>query len=132
VGPEASEAEIRNWLGALRGVDLTDDEVEAAAGRLLGVGTPALPILLDLYRQEDEALLAVATQTFKRWPAPRPIERLIGLLREPGVDDIAKALIMIVLETYGLDPTRPEWVGLSINLEEYPLDRRSVPGAPWS
>jgi hypothetical protein len=121
VAHEESEDAIREWLGDLAGLDLTDAEVEAAADRLVGIGAPAVPVVLDLYRQEDEALLAVATQALKRWPAPRPTEPLIGLLRDPELDPMAKALLLIVLESYGLDPASPHLVGLTIDLEEFPI-----------
>ncbi|MBI4537256.1 MAG: hypothetical protein HY712_04790 [candidate division NC10 bacterium] len=132
MGDGESEPEIREWLEELRGIDLADSEVEAAADRLLAIGTAALPVLLDMYSQQDETLLALATQALKRWPAPHPIEPLIALLRDPTVDDMAKALILILLEGYGLDPTSPEVFGLSINLEDYPLRRPPVMGGPWS
>jgi hypothetical protein len=127
-----SENEIWAWLKELRGLDLTDDQVEAAASRLLDSGVGALPVLLDMYRQEDEAWLAVATQALKRWPEPHPIEPLIALLRDPSVDDMGKALILIVLERYGLDPTSPGVLGLSIDLEEYPLGRPPARGGSSS
>ena len=117
-----SEVEIREWLHGLRGQDLSDREVEEAGERLAGGGTSILPIVLDLFREEDETLLAVATETMKRWPMPRPADSLVRLLRDPCVDDMAKALILVVLERYGLDPVSPEMVGLGINLEEYPID----------
>ncbi len=120
------------WLADLRGLDLTDDQVEAAAGRLLERGTRALPVLLDMYRQEDETWLAVATQALKRWPEPHPIEPLIALLRDPSVDDMGKALILIVLERYGLDPTSPGVLGVSLDLGEYPVDKAPPGGGTWS
>ncbi len=126
------EDEIWEWLKELRGPDLTDDQVEAAASRLLESGVGVLPVLLEMYRQEDEAWLAVATHALKRWPEPHPIEPLIALLRDPSVDDMGKALILIVLERYGLDPTSPGVLGLTINLEEYPLDRPPAIGGTWS
>jgi hypothetical protein len=47
------------------------------------------------------------------------VEPLIALLRSPEVGDLAKALILNVLEKYGLDVDDPELLGLAINLEEY-------------
>ncbi len=126
------EEEIWGWLEELRGLDLSDAQVEAAADRLLEGGARSLPILLDMYRQEDETWLAVATQTLKRWPEPHPIEPLIALLRDPSVDDMGKALILVLLERYGLDPTAPGVLGVTIDLEEYPLDRKPPTGGSWS
>ena len=130
--PNGTEAEIWAWLRELRGLDLTDDQVEAAADRLLERGGGALLILLDMYRQEDEAWLAVATQALKRWPEPYPIEPLMALLRDPSVDAMGKALILIVLETYGVDSSVPGLLGVSIDLEDYPLGRPPARGGSLS
>ena len=115
-------AEIRHRLEGLRGQDLTHTQVEAEVHALLASGPPALPILLEQFRQEDETLLAVATQALKVWEEPRPVEPLLNLLRDPDVSDLSKALILNILERYGLDVDGPELLGLSINLEDYDLD----------
>lgn len=113
---------IRRWFGALRGKDLTNAEVDAEARRLVAIGEPALPVLLEQFAGEDETLLAVATQALKAWGEPRPVEPLIALLRNPGVGDLSKALILNVLEKYGLDVDDPELLGLAIDLEDYDVD----------
>jgi HEAT repeat protein len=117
-----TSAEIRQRLQGLRGQDLTDAQVEAEVRALLASGPPALPILLEQFREEDETLLAVATQALKAWEEPRPVEPLLKLLRDPDVSDLSKALILNILERYGLDVEDAELLGLSINLEDYDLD----------
>ena len=112
-------AEIREWLEGLRGRDLTDAEVEGAVQRLLQFGPAAMPILLEQFTAEDEALLAVATQALKVWENPDPVQPLLDLLRQPAMGDLAKALILNVLEHRGLDVDDPAVLGLAINLEEY-------------
>ena len=119
---EQTAAEIRQRLQGLRGQDLTDAQVEAEVRALLASGPPALPILLEQFREEDETLLAVATQALKAWEEPRPVEPLLELLRDPDVSDLSKALILNILERYGLDVDDAELLGLSINLEDYDLD----------
>jgi hypothetical protein len=116
--------EMLKWLERLRGLDLTDAEVEAAAERLLGEPTLALPILLAQFADADEdaALLAVATVTLKRWVEPYPIKPLMALLRSPGVRPLGKALIMTVLERYGVDTDTSGLFGVGIDLEEYKLN----------
>ena len=114
--------EIRMRLEGLRGRDLTDAQVEAEARDLLASGQLALPILLDQFREEDETLLAVATQALKAWEEPHPVEPLMDLLRDPEVGDLSKALILNILERYGLDVDDAELLGLSIDLEEYDVD----------
>jgi HEAT repeat protein len=114
--------QIRERLEGLREQDLTDAEVDAEVRRLLTVGETAIPILLEQLRHEDETLLAVATQALKAWGEPRPVEPLMALLRDREVGALGKALILNILETYGLEVDRPELLGLGINLEEYGLD----------
>ena len=123
-----SSEQIRERLDRLRGQDLTDTEVEAEVQHLLIAGETAVPILLEQFRGEDETLLAVATQALKAWGEPLPVRPLIALLRDREVDAMAKALILNILERYGLDVDRPELLGLSIDLEEYGLDAHSDGG----
>ena len=111
--------QIRERLEGLRDQDLSDAEVDAEVRDLLAVGEAAIPVLLEQFTQEDETLLAVTTQALKAWGEPRPVEPLIALLRDPAVGDLAKALILTVLEKYGLDVNDTELLGLGINLEEY-------------
>jgi hypothetical protein len=119
---ERVREEIRERFAGLRGKDLTNAEVDAEVRHLLAVGEPAIPVILGQFMDEDETLLAVATQTLKAWGEPRPVEALIALLRNPAVDDLAKALILNVLEKYGLDVDGPELLGLGIDLGDYPVD----------
>jgi hypothetical protein len=116
--------EIWAWLKTLRGLDLTDAEVEAAAKRLLANREKALPVLLAQFADpgEDAALLAVATVTLKAWAEPYPIEPLTLLLRSPEVGALAKGLIMSVLERYRININASGLFGVGIDLEEYELD----------
>ena len=123
-GEERVKEDLRERLEELRGKDLTDAEVEAEVQRLLAVGGPAVPVILDLFTDEDETLLAVASQTLKSWGEPRPVEQLLKLLRHPDVSDLAKALILNVLEKYGLEVDGPELLGLGIDLEDYQVNSR--------
>ena len=118
---EASNSadDIREWLEGLRGKDLTDGEVEAAVQRLLAAWESAMPVLLEQFRTEDEALLAVATLALKLWGLPDPVKPLLDLLKNPEISDLSKALILNVLEHRGLDVDDPAVLGLAINLEEY-------------
>jgi len=113
------------WLETLRGRDLTDAEVEAAAQRLLADRKQALPVLLAQFvdPEEDAALLAVASVTLKAWVEPYPIKPLMALLRSSEVGALAKALILTVLERYRIDIEGSGLYGVGVNLEEYELDR---------
>ena len=122
---EDPTGEMWEWLATLRGLDLTDAEVEAAATRLLADPERALPILLAQFTDpaEDPALLAVTTVALKGWAAPFPVKPLETLLRSKDVGALGKALIMTVLERYGLATDNPDFFGVGINLEEYEIDR---------
>lgn len=127
VGVDSAEQErireqIRERFDELRGRDLTNAEVDVEVRRLLAIGEPVIPIILEQFMGEDETLLAVAAQALKAWAEPRPVEPLIALLRNPAVGDLVKALILNVLEKYGLDVDAPELLGLSIDLEDYQVD----------
>ncbi len=127
---QGPRGELWTWLETLRGRDLTDTEVEAAAVRLRAQPDDVLPILLALFADpgEDAALLAVATVSLKGWPEPHPIKPLMALLRSPGVGALGKALIMTILETYGMDIYGSELFGVGIDLEEHELDGRAGSG----
>ncbi len=112
------------WMRELRGQDLDDAQVEAAAARLVAAGAPALPIVLAQYLdpEEDATLLAVATVALKAWSEPHPNERLAELLQTREVGALGKALIMTVLERYGVDTSDTAMLGVGINLEDYDLE----------
>jgi HEAT repeat protein len=119
---ERVRARLRTRLQQLRGRDLTDAEVAAEMTALKAAGAAAIPVLLDQFTDTDETLWAIATQALKAWEKPRPIEALLALLRSASVDDLAKALILTVLEAYGLDVDDPDLLGLGIDLGEYEVD----------
>ena len=120
---ERERTALRAWLETLRGRDLSDPEVEEAAKRLVATGITGLPVLLGHLTDpvEDPALLAVTSQALRVWPKPYPVERLLALLRKREVGALAKALILRVLEGYGLDTEDPNILGVSIDLEEHEL-----------
>jgi hypothetical protein len=121
---DGATGEIWEWLASLRGLDLTDAEVEEAARRLLADPERALPILLAQFTDpaEDPALLAVTTVALKGWAAPHPVKPLTVLLRSKDVGALGKALIMTVLERYGMAADSADLFGVGINLEEYPIE----------
>ena len=120
--PDDIREQMRSRFAGLRGRDLTDAELEVEVRHLLALGAPAIPVILEQFRDEDESLLAIATQSLKVWAEPRPVEPLLALLRNPDVGDLAKALILNILEKYGLDVDDPQLLGLSIDLEDYQVD----------
>ena len=123
---EGGAEAIREWLNGFRGQGLSDQEVEAAAERLRSAGGAALPVVLEVFSDEDEALLAIATEALKGWTDPSLVEGLLTLLKRTDIGALGKALILNILEHHGLDVESPEVLGLGINLEEY----LPAPGEP--
>jgi len=113
---------LRARLEQLRGRDLTDVELADEVAALKAAGETAVPVLLEQFADTDETLWAVATQALKAWEEPRPIEALVALLRNARIDDLAKALILTVLEAYGLDIDDPDVLGLGIDLDEFEVE----------
>jgi HEAT repeat protein len=116
---ERVKAGLQARLQLLRARDLTDAEVADEVAALKEAGAAAVPVLLDQFADTDETLWAVATQALKAWEEPRPIGALVELLRSARIDDLAKALILTVLEAYGLDIDDLDVLGLGIDLEAY-------------
>ena len=118
------------WMETFRGLDLTDAQIEAAAERLRGQRDQALPLVLAQFAdpEEDAALLAVATVTLQGWAEPYPVKPLMALLQSPGVGALAKALIMMVLEGYGIDISGSDLLGVGINLEDFEVNAGGGPG----
>lgn len=120
--------EISTILGALRGTDPSPEAVGAAADRIAGFGEGAVPWLLAALEDEDEAVLAVAAAALRRLANPALTQRLVILLRSPRLGDLAKALVLGILEDAGMDISDPSLVGAAADLEA--LLFSSTPGPP--
>lgn len=120
--PERERMELAAWLEALRGKDLADPEVNAAAQRLADAGGVALDLVLGHLTSPDEdpALLAVTSQALRVWHPPYPVESLIEMLKKREVGALAKALILRVLEGYGMDTREVLGVGVDLEGHQWP------------
>lgn len=101
----------------LRGQDVPSEILRAEAAKAAALGREALPGLLRLYEQEDETLLALATVALKAMNERAVLRPLLALLGSDRVDDLARGLILKVLEHHGLDITDPRLLGISIDLD---------------
>jgi len=119
-------------LEAVRGTEPTPAEVRGAAERIAALGDGAVPALLAALsdRDEDEAVLAVAAGALRRLPGPVLTHRLMGLLRSPRIGDVAKALVLGILEDHGMDIHDPAVVGTVVDLEEVLAPAPGGNGAP--
>jgi hypothetical protein len=108
---------VREILAGVRGTEPTPIEAGAAADHIAALGEAAVPALLEALAEEDEAVLAVAAGALRRLPSPALTHRLVGLLRSRHIGDLAKALILGILEDAGLDIHDPALVGPVVDLE---------------
>ncbi|HEY7678441.1 MAG TPA: hypothetical protein VIG69_15320 [Candidatus Methylomirabilis sp.] len=104
-------------LSKLRGTEPTPEQVCAAADRIADLGEAAVSSLLEALAEEDEAVLAVVAASLRRLATPAVVQRLVLLLRSPRLGDLAKALVLGVLEDGGMDIHDPALVGAVADLE---------------
>lgn len=108
---------IAEVLEALRGQDLTRPEMEDRLRPLRQMGDQVVPVLLEQFEEGDEEMLFVAACALKVLNDRQVVEPLTRLLRSSRVDDLAKGLILSLLEHYGLDVHNPAVVGTAIDIE---------------
>lgn len=111
--------EVVGILESFRGTDPTPQEVAAAADRIATFGGAAVPPLLEALEDEDEAVLAVLAASLRRLTSPALTQRLLALLRSPRLGDLAKAIVLGVLEDAGMDIHDPSLVGAVADLEGF-------------
>ena len=104
-------------LESFHGTDPTPREVGAAADRIAEVGDAAVPSLLEAIQDEDEAVLAVVAASLRRLANPALTQRLLPVLQSPHLGDLAKAILLGVLEDAGMDIHDPALVGAVADLE---------------
>lgn len=109
--------EVLAILEEVRGTEPTPEDVRAAADRIAGAGDAAVPPLLEALAEEDEAVLAVAAASLRRLASPALAQRLLGLLRSSRIGDLAKALVLGVLEDAGMDIHDASLVGSVVDVD---------------
>ncbi len=109
--------EVLAILDEVRGTEPTPEDVRAAADRIAGVGEAAVPPLLEALAEEDEAVLTVAAASLRRLASPALVQRLLVLLRSSRIDDLAKALVLGVLEDAGMDIHDASLVGSVVDVD---------------
>ena len=114
-------------LEGLRGTEPGPAELRAAADRIAALGEAAVPCLLEALGDEDEAVLAVVAASLRRLSSPALMQRLVTLLRSLRLGDLAKALVLGVLEDAGMDIRDPSLVGTVADLEGMGFPSRPAP-----
>ena len=116
-------------LDEVRGTEPGTAEVRAAADRIAAFGEPAVPPLLEALAEEDEAVLVVAARALRPLANSAVTRALLGLLRSPDLGDLAKALLLSILEDAGMDIHDLSLVAAVVDLERILADGKG-PEAP--
>lgn len=75
-------------------------------------------MLLRQFESEDEERLAVAVTALRAMDDPSLVPLLLKLLQSPHVGNLAKGLLLNLLEHYGFDTHDPSLIGASIDFWE--------------
>ena len=113
-------------LEELSGLALSPDALRRRLRPLLDYRADVIPWLLRQFESEDEGRLAFATSALKVIDDPSLVPLLLKLLRSSNVDDLAKGLLLNLLEHYGLNIHDPSLISASVDLRE----AFRGPGAP--
>lgn len=113
---DKTTSELAEELGELEGVGLPPGALKRPLPSLLDHRDRAIPLLGGLFESEDEERLALATAALKAMNDPSLAPALLKALRSPDVGDLAKGLLLKLLEHYGVDTCDPSLIGASIDL----------------
>jgi hypothetical protein len=113
---EESAPDLVPLLEELKRGDVPTDLLRRRLRSLLDHHPRAVPLLLRQFEGEDEEGLALATAALKALDDPSIIPHLLALLRAPHVGDLAKGLVLTLLEHYGFDTRDPSLIGASLDL----------------
>ena len=115
---EETASDLVEKLEQLRGLGLDPEEITQHLRPFLDRRKEAIPLLLQQFESEDEEILAFAASALRAMDDPSLVPHLLKLLRSPHVSDLAKGLILILLEQYGFDIHDPSLIAASIDLRE--------------
>jgi HEAT repeat protein len=115
---EETASDLVGELEKLRGLDLDPEEMAQHLRPFLDRRKEAIPLLLQQFESEDEEGLAVAASALRAMDDPSLVPHLLKLLRSPHVSDLAKGLLLNLLEQYGFDVHDPSLIAASIDLRE--------------
>ena len=113
---EESASDLAALLEELKRADLPPDLFRRRLRSLLDHRAQVIPFLLRQFESDDEE--GPAPSALKALDDPSLIPRLLKLLRAPHVGDLAKGLILNLLEHYGFDTRDPSLIAASIDLQE--------------
>ncbi|MBI3781027.1 MAG: hypothetical protein HY278_08240 [candidate division NC10 bacterium] len=117
-GPEEMASDLAEVLEELKRLDLGPEALRQRLRPFLDRRAEAMPLLLRQFEGEDEAGLALATSALRAMKDPSVVPLLLKLLRSPHVGDLAKGLLLNLLEHYGFDTRDPPLIGASIDFRK--------------
>ena len=112
---EGMVSDLAQALEKLRGADFPSDAPRQRLRLFLGRRAEAVQLLLALFEGEDEEGLAVAISALRAMDDPSLAPILLEVLRSPNVSDLAKGLILNLLEDHEIDTLDPSLIGVSID-----------------
>ena len=124
--PEERASDLAEVLEKLKRLDLGPEALRQRLRPFLDRRAEAIPLLLRQFEGDDEEGLALATSALRAMKDPSVIPLLLKLLRSPHVGDLAKGLLLNLLEHYGFDTRDPSLIGASIDFRKV----LKGPGAP--
>ena len=102
----------------LKGMDLAPDTLGQRLRPFFDHRAEAVAFLLGQFESEDEEGLALATSALRAMDDPSLVPRLLNLLRSSRVDALAKGLLLILLEHYGVDLHDQSLIGTSLDVQD--------------
>ncbi len=102
----------------LKGLDLAPGALLPRLQPFFDHRAEALPLLLRQFEGGDEEGLALATSTLRAMDDPSVVPLLLNLFRSAHVGDLAKGLLLILLEHYGFDIHDPSLIGASLDFQD--------------
>ena len=115
---EETASDLVGELEKLKSLDLHPEEIAQHLRPFLDRPKEAIPLLLQQFESEDEEGLAFAASSLRAMEDPSLVPHLLKLLRSPHVSDLAKGLLLNLLEQYGFDIHDPSLIAATIDLRE--------------
>ena len=116
--PEDGAIDLVEVFEELKGMDLAPGALLPRLQPFFDHRAEALALLLRQFKGEDEEGLALATSALRAMDDPSVVPILLNLLRSPRMGDLAKGLLLILLDHYGFDINDPSLIGASLDFQD--------------
>jgi hypothetical protein len=116
--PEDGLGNLAEAFEELKGLDLAPGALLPRLQPFFERPAEALPLLLRQFEGGDDDGLAMATSALKAMDDPSIVPLLLNLFRSARIGDLAKGLLLILLEHYGFDIHDPSLIGASLDFQD--------------